>query len=99
MDLSFFKTDFAVPNSALISFAEAKHMSGYAELIAGFLGLVHELLPKQLKVRKRNRVSFSHVFSSLHVSGILYSTAEALVETIKNRKYGINVFYVTNKLE
>ena len=37
-----------VANEYLITFAEAKHMDAYAELIAAFIGLVHELQPWRL---------------------------------------------------
>jgi hypothetical protein len=40
LDLSEYKSDDFVPNDLLRTFGEAKHMSAFAELIAGFLGLV-----------------------------------------------------------
>jgi hypothetical protein len=44
-DLSNHKTNEHVENSRLITFGEAKHMSAFAELIANFVGLVHEISP------------------------------------------------------
>jgi hypothetical protein len=47
-DLSDYGTDDYLESSHLITFGEAKHMSAFAELIASFIGLVHELLPDKL---------------------------------------------------
>jgi hypothetical protein len=48
LDLFHYKTYSAVPNRYLITFGEAKHMSAFAELLAGFVGMVHELQPIRL---------------------------------------------------
>jgi hypothetical protein len=48
-DMIEYETDMAIPNGNLICFGEAKHMSAFAELIAGFIGMVHELMPEMLK--------------------------------------------------
>lgn len=92
-DLSFFKTYYAVPNDRLLTFAEAKHMSAYAELIASFIGLVHELQPLRLKrIRLKGWKQGKHPAPFLYVSGTLYSTAEGLKETIVRRKYDCDIY-------
>jgi len=81
-------------NTDLITFAEAKHMDAYAELIAGFIGLVHELQPSRLR-RSRNSSSPAfpgHPLPFLHLSGICHDSGEGLKATIRRRRFGINVF-------
>lgn len=93
LDLSNYKTYFAVPNKHLIAFGEAKHMSAYAELIASFIGMVHELTPSKLKrIRTKNWKKIDHISPFLYVSGNLYYTAEGLLETINQRKYDLDIF-------
>jgi hypothetical protein len=94
LDLSEFKTYDCVSNDALISFGEAKHMSAFAELIAGFVGLVHELQPERLRrIRKRRtKPQPLHPSPFLFVSGHLWQTAEGLVRTIEDRRYDIDVY-------
>ncbi len=93
-DLSEYKTDDFVENAKLITFGEAKHMSAFAELIANFIGLVHELIPNAL-IRVTSSTARSkrrkHPAPFLYVSGYLYPTARGLVETIKHRGYDIEV--------
>jgi len=98
IDLSHYKTYFAVPNKELITFAEAKHMSGYAELLASFIGLVHELQPFRLKrIRTKKYSKPPHHAPFLYVSGTLYSTAEGLKETIEKRKFDIDIYSTLNQ--
>jgi len=83
----------------LIAFGEVKHMSGYAELIASFIGLVHELKPDKLqKIRKRGWRQTDNISCFLYLSGILYKTAEGLIETIEKRKYDIDIFSFNNPM-
>lgn len=93
--LSFHKTNDYVDNTDLITFAEAKHMSAFAELVAGFLGLVHEIAPKRLR-RSRPYIGpvplSEHPAPFLFVSGHLYPTARGMVDTIKQRGYDIDVY-------
>lgn len=91
-DLSKYKTYNAVSNDALHTFGEAKHMSGYAELIAGFVGLVHEMQPSRLKYHRPPKRKPWHVKPFLFVSGVLYSTGAGLEYTIRQRCYDIDVF-------
>ncbi|MCW7471746.1 hypothetical protein [Leptospira kanakyensis] len=93
LDLTNYKTYFAVPNNHLIAFGEAKHMSAYAELIASFIGMVHELTPTKLKrTRTKKWKRKDHISPFLYVSGNLYSTAEGLLETIIQRKYDLDIY-------
>ena len=99
IDLSGYFTDMAIPNSNLISFGEVKHMSAYAELIAGFIGMVHELQPIRLKKRRIKKWKMgSHISPYLNVSGFLQHTAKGLNETIESRKYDIDVYSYENKI-
>lgn len=92
LSLSKYKTFTAVPNESLHTFGEAKHMSGYAELIAGFVGLVHEMQPQRLKFHPPPKRKPWHVKPFLFVSGVLYSTGAGLEYTIRQRCYDIEVF-------
>lgn len=82
-----------VYNRDLITFAEAKHMDAYAELIAGFIGLVHELQPRRLaRGWKTSPVAFTdHPVPFLNVSGVCMHTAQGLKATIRRRGLGIAV--------
>jgi hypothetical protein len=94
-DLSDYSTDDFVDNCALITFGEAKHMSAFAELIAGFIGLVHEMRPCALRPkehRTESQTKRDHLPPFLYVSGFLYRTGAGLVETIRRRDYNINVY-------
>lgn len=87
------KSNAHVRNKDLITFGEAKHMSAFAELVAGFVGMVHELQPKRLRrVRTLAFAGNEHLPPFLFVSGILWTTAEGIVETIRQRKYDIDVY-------
>lgn len=95
INLNDFKSDDFVLNRDLVTFGEAKHMSAFAELVAGFVGLVHELQPIKLKrIRSKDgtRPDDSHPPPFLYVSGFLLRTADGIVETIKRRGYDIEVY-------
>lgn len=97
-DLKYFNSGSPIPSNWLISFGEMKHMSAFAELIASFLGLVHELAPKRLKkIRKRGMVS-KHLPPFLYVSGYMNPTAKGLFETIKRRRYDVDIYSFENPL-
>jgi hypothetical protein len=95
VDLSDFSSDDFLENSLLLTFGEAKHMSAFAELIASFIGLVHELSPQALK---RHKTRFTgtrrkaHPAPFLYVSGFLYRTAAGMKLTIENRGYDIDIY-------
>jgi hypothetical protein len=95
MDLTGFSTFDHVPNDQLLTFGEAKHMSAFAELVAGFIGAVHELQPHRLKRRRTKKWRSSKIDEPapfLFVSGSFWRTGEGIVLTIKKRKYDIDVY-------
>lgn len=98
IDLSEYKSDNFVPNELLRTFGEAKHMSAFAELIAGFIGLVHELRPRHLR-RHRNRLlrngKRAHLAPFLYVSGWLNRTARGMKTTIERREYDVDIYHRT----
>lgn len=99
-DLTKYALDDFLPNQRLISFGEAKHMSAFAELMANFIGLVHELIPDKLH-NIRNQVGFSpseHIPPFLIVSGILYHTAKELKNSIVDRGYDIDVYDYNHRM-
>lgn len=99
LSIDHLDTDDHVPNDHLVAFGEAKHMSAFAELVAGFIGLVHELQPERLKrVRTSRRVAPSHPAPFLFVSGHMWRTAEGLNRTVLRRRYDIDVFNKTKAL-
>ena len=99
LDIDYYSTDTALPNENLIAFGEVKHMSAFAELIAGFIGMVHELKPEKLKrLRIKNWNRTDEISCFLYVSGILYTTAKGMVDTIDKRKYDIDVYSIENEL-
>jgi hypothetical protein len=95
VDLSRFKSDDFVDNRDLITFGEAKHMSAFAELIASFVGLVHEIKPEVLKRIRRSKMivpTKAHPAPFLYVSGHLNRTGRGLVETLRSRGYDVDVW-------
>lgn len=102
VDLSEFGTNDFVDNASLITFGEAKHMSAFAELVANFIGLVHELQPERLKrVRLGSWRSRQKEYPSpfLFVSGHLFYTAQGIHNTITRRKFDLDVYTKSNLLE
>ena len=97
-DLKFFNSEAPIPSDWLISFGEMKHMSAFAELVASFLGLVHELAPKRLRKIRKTGMSPSHISPFLYVSGYMNPTAKGLFETIKRRKYDVDIYSFENPL-
>ena len=85
-----YETDMAIPNENLICFGEAKHMSAFAELIAGFIGMVHELMPEMLK--SDENASENEMQPFLYVSGRLNPTAKGIRETIDKRNMRIRIY-------
>lgn len=89
------KSDDHLSNIKFITFAEAKHMSAFAELIANFVGPVHEMKPSALRRQRVSGIRSGqrlHPAPFLYVSGYLYPTAQGIVETIQRRGYDIAVF-------
>jgi hypothetical protein len=93
------RTDDHVPNQHLVTFGEAKHMSAFAELVAGFVGMVHELQPERLKRRPRKaKAQTENPAPFLFVSGRSWITAEGIIKTMKRRRMDLGVFNRTNLL-
>lgn len=93
VEMGHFFTKDSLQNEDLISFGEVKHMSAFAELVAGFIGLVYELTPERLKAkRKKSWVRTDHISPFLNVSGLLNSTAKGLTETISKRKMDVDIY-------
>lgn len=82
-----------VANECLVTFAEAKHMDAYAELVAAFIGLVHELQPWRLArdIKKKRALYSLHPKPWLNLSGICMATAEGIKHTISRRGLDIEV--------
>lgn len=91
-DLSNFTTNDALDNDQLISFGEVKHMSAFAELIANFIGLAHELTPANLDAIRIPGFVSNHLSPFLYVSGLMNPTAKGILETIVNRKFNLDVY-------
>ena len=99
IDLSTYGSSDHIDNEDLITFAEAKHMSAFAELIANFIGLVHEIDPLRLaktKITKKHKRI--HLSPFLYVSGHFLPTAQGIIETIKRRGFDLDVYDYTTKL-
>lgn len=97
--IDHFSTSDALSNDLLISFGEVKHMSAFAELVASFVGLVHELKPEKLKrIRVKSHKNTDHLPPFLYVSGVLYSTAAGINESIKIRKYDLDIYSYDNPI-
>ncbi|MBZ5618485.1 MAG: hypothetical protein LAQ69_07145 [Acidobacteriia bacterium] len=91
-DLDQFSTNDFVPNGSLVTFGEAKHMSAFAELVAAFVGLVHEMQPERLgRARLPTFTPAPHPAPFLFVSGYFWRTAEGLVKTLADRQMDIDV--------
>jgi len=95
IDLSTYKTNNHVDNAHLITFGEAKHMSAFAELIANFIGLVHEISPQVINPIRPYIGPLEyreHPAPFLYVSGYLNPTAQGIVESIRYRGYDIDIY-------
>ena len=97
-NIDSYNTSDSLPNDRLISFGEIKHMSAFAELVASFIGLVHELSPNKLKRIRRGNYTKEHLAPFLYVSGLLFSTAGGIKESLVIRKYDIDIYSYENPL-
>ncbi len=66
-------------------------MSAFAELIGGFIGIVHELLPKKLKRHEKLKRNPIHPYPFLFVSGFSNPSAKGVIATILERGYRISI--------
>lgn len=94
-DLKDFHSDDYVANERLITFGEAKHMTAFAELVANFVGLVHEMQPHRLEQTVRSKANLSPF---LYVSGFLNRTAQGVEESLRKRGYDLDVYWRTKQL-
>jgi hypothetical protein len=97
-DLDGYKSNDQAPNDLLVTFGEAKHMSAFAELIANFIGMVHEVQPERLALQCREKRPEDHLAPFLYVSGTLHGTAEGLYKTIQSRGLDLDVYTQTEAL-
>lgn len=88
----------AISNKAILTFGEAKHMSGFAELVASFIGMAHEMIPDRVRARRKAESAGEHLFPFLYVSGSLNRTAKGILETIRRRNLSVGVFCDTKDL-
>lgn len=94
-DLSALKTNDHVENGKLLVFGEAKHMSAFAELVANFIGLVHEMMPEHLEATRPYIGPLpdrEHLAPFLYVSGYLYPTARGVYDTVRMRGLDVDVY-------
>lgn len=98
-DLTYFLSEDAAPNEWLISFGEVKHMSAFAELVASFIGLVHELQPKRLRKIRNKKYEPPHLAPFLYVSGLLNPTAKGLLQSVQRRKYDVDLYSFDNPMK
>jgi|GEM_PF-3862392 len=77
---------------------EAKHMSAFAELVAGFIGLVFELQPKRLSDIRSKPKRVHQLPPFLFVSGLLLKTAQGVCYTCKSRGFDIDVYSSAQQL-
>lgn len=89
-DFDKLSSDTPIPNQYLISFGEVKHMSAFPELLASFIGLVHELKPECLK--RINNFPKQHLYPFLYLSGKLLKSGNVLFRSFKHRGYKLLIF-------
>lgn len=78
-------------NSELISFAEAKKLVIYPMLLAQFVGIVHEIKPKFLRMNKNYCLGDDHLHPALIALGNLTPNATDILRSFNRRKYKIVV--------
>jgi len=93
-DLKDFGSDQHVANEKLITFGETKH-TVFAELVANFVGLVHEMQPQRLMNTDRSKAVLAPF---LYVSGFLNRTAQGVEESLRKRGYDLDVYWRTKQL-
>lgn len=82
----------AVRNSELITFAEVKKLVVYPMLLAQFIGIVHEILPRFLgRRRPRHFLSNGHFEPALLALGNFSGNASEVVSSFRRRGFAIRV--------
>lgn len=95
--IDHYKSTTALPCNSLIAFGEVKHMSAFAELVASFIGLVFEMQPHRLKrIRLKKWDKRNHISTFLYVSGKLNPTAQGIYETVRRRRFDVDIFSYDN---
>ena len=76
-------------NESLITFAEVKKLVVYPMLLAQFVGIVHEILPKYLAVARRRRTS--HPPPTLIALGTFSGNSTSIVGSYRSRKINLQI--------
>lgn len=84
------KRTYYVPNGALQTFLEVKHFNPIPELLASFIGILHELKQDVFRGVPAAIAPF-HIAPSLAVSGFGSYRVYLLKESLR-RRFGINIF-------
>lgn len=77
-----------IPNEALISFFEAKHLVPFPELMFNFIGTVHELMPQCIDSSQECNMG-DHIAPSLMMSGTFNKATKNIKDAFEKR-YAIN---------
>ena len=78
---------------------EVKHMNAFAELLANFIGLIHELTPARLKKIRKRALNHSAIPPFLYVSGLMNPTAKGLQGSIDIRKFDLDVYHFDKPMD
>jgi hypothetical protein len=82
----------ACANAHLITFAEIKKLVVYPMLLAHFVGIVHEILPRFLGGRRRRGFNAASHFEPLLLTlGAFSGTSSDVMKSFKDRSYAIRV--------
>lgn len=81
-----------LPNELLITFAEVKKLVVYPMLLAQFVGIVHEILPRFLYGRRPRRfAACGHFDPALITIGYLHATSRKIVSAYAIRGFRVTV--------
>jgi hypothetical protein len=81
----------AIPNRALVSFAEAKKLVVYPMLLAQFVGIVHEIKPEFLGRRFRRFGPKGHLPPCLIALGQLSGNSSTIIDGFSRRRFQVLV--------
>lgn len=82
----------ATPNKSLLSFTEAKALVVYPMLVAQFIGIVHELMPRLLGRAYPARLrADDHHFPALVTLGYMTERTRGICDAFPARRYWITV--------
>lgn len=80
-------------NKKLCTFIEVKKLVVYPMLLAQFIGIVHEIVPRSLRKQKAIPQSSAHFPPSLVTLGYLQGTSSKVLNGFAKRKYQICVVH------